>query len=103
MCWGEDGADKRCTDVRNATVELANTCLHDNKLDDDTALGPFERDPCFACGKVASPCQLCSSCLLYAHDDCTDLRSVTVVMTAPRCGITMLGQGRIKHLGGAAD
>ena len=44
---------------------------HDNKLDDDTALGAFERDPCVACGKITSPCQLSSMCFLCAHDDCT--------------------------------
>ena len=44
---------------------------HDNKLDDDTVLGAFERDPCIACFKITSPCQLCPMCLLNAHDDCT--------------------------------
>ena len=44
---------------------------HDNMLDDETALGEFDRDPCIACVKIASPCQLCPMCLLYAHDDCT--------------------------------
>ena len=57
--------------TKGAQRSLRTRAWHDNKLDDDTALGAFERDPCIACGKITSPCQLCSMCLLYVHDDCT--------------------------------
>ena len=50
---------------------LRTRAWHDNKLDDDTALGAFERGPCIACGKITAPCQLCTLYLLYAHDDGT--------------------------------
>ena len=44
---------------------------HDDKLNDDTTLGACERNPCIACGKITSPCQLFPICLVHAHDDCT--------------------------------
>ena len=64
---GEDGANKSGTTARNATVGLANMCVarHDSKLDDETELGALERDPCIACGRIASPYQLCPMCLLH--------------------------------------
>ena len=89
---GEDGANKSGTTASNATVGLANTCgaRHDSKLDDETELGALERDPCIACGRIASPYQLRPVCLLHARN-ATDLRSVTVeTVRAPRCGITIL-------------
>ena len=57
--------------TKGAQNSLRIRAWHDNKLDDDTALGAFERDPCIACGKITSPCQLCSMCLFHAHNDCT--------------------------------
>ena len=50
---------------------LRRRASHDNKLDDDNALGAFEWDPCIAYGNRTSPCQLCPMCLPYAHDDFT--------------------------------
>ena len=59
MCWSENIADKRGTRPAMPPWSLRIRVWHDNKLDDDTALGAFERKPCIACGKVTSPCQLC--------------------------------------------
>ena len=65
------GAGVKMLRTKGAQRSLRIRAWHDNKLDDDTALGAFERDSCIACGRITSPCQLCSMCLLYVHHDCT--------------------------------